>query len=89
VRALTQALLIGTPTLLEWVPVWCLMAIPRLAKSGNIVAGLIAGVGIAGVGQAGMPWPVRAECSVGDYGKAPSPRPNKGPRRKDGGDADG
>jgi hypothetical protein len=29
------------------------MAIPRLAKSGNIVAGLIAGVSIAGVGQAG------------------------------------
>jgi hypothetical protein len=32
---------------LEWVPVWCFMAIPRLAKSGNIVAGLIAGVCIA------------------------------------------
>jgi len=54
VRALTQALSIGqAPTLLEWVPVWCLMAIPRLAKSGNIVAGLIAGVSIAGVAQAG------------------------------------
>jgi hypothetical protein len=38
------------------------MAIPRLAKSGNIVAGLIAGVGIASVGQAGVEQHLENAC---------------------------